>query len=74
MVAGPVNYVKTYFIHPALTMVHGEPAYSSLKTLKQEIKVNASRVTLDLGGGAHGHLGLILAPTEYASISSTPYV
>ena len=74
MVMGPVDYVKTYFIHPTLTKVHGEPIYSSLRILKQELKANASRVTSDLGGGAHGHLGLVLDPTEYANISGTPYV
>ena len=74
MVVGPVDYVKTYFIHPTLTKVHGEPTYSSLRILKQELKANASRVTSDLGGGAHGHLGLVLTPTEYRIISEIPYV
>ena len=74
MVAGPVNYVKTYFIHPTLTTVHGEPTYSSLKILKQELKANASRVTSDLGGGAHGHLVLVLTPAEYQTISALSYL
>ena len=73
MVSGPVNYVKTYFIHPTLTTVHGEPTYAALKTLKLELMANASRVTSDLGGGSHGHLGLVLTPTEYQRITNTPY-
>ena len=73
MVMGPVDYVKTYFIHPPLTKVHGEPIYSSLRILKQELKANASRVTSDLGGGGHGHLGLVLTPQEYSMISAILY-
>ena len=64
----PVNYVKTHFSHLILTKIHGEPTYFSLNILKQELKANASGVTWDLGGGAHGHLGLLLTPTEYLLI------
>ena len=31
-------------------------------------------VSCDLGGGRHGHLGLVLSPEEYALVSDTPYV
>ena len=31
-------------------------------------------MTSDLGGGAHGHLGLVLVPAEYAAVSPVPYV
>ena len=71
--SGPVDYAKTYFLHPTLTPIHGEPEYSSLKILKKELKANASRVTSDLGGGGHGHLGLVLTPQEYSMISAVPY-
>ena len=72
--SAPVNYVKTYFIHPTLTPIQGEPEYSTLKVLKNETKANASKVTSNLGGGSHGHLGLVLTPAEYAMISAVPYV
>ena len=72
--SAPVNYVKTYFIHPTLTPIQGEPEYLTLKVLKNETKDNASKVTLDLGGGGHGHLGLFLISAEYGLISVVPYV
>ena len=72
--SAPVNYVKTYFIHPTLTPIRGEPEYSTLKVLKNELKANASKVSSDLGGGNHGHLGLVLTPAEFAMISAVPYV
>ena len=60
-----VDYKKLYFSHPTLLKIHREPTYSSLNILKQELKANVSRVTSDLGGGVHRHLGLILTPAEY---------
>ena len=71
--SGPVDYAKAYFIHPTLTPIPGEPDYSTLKILKKELKANASRVTSDLGGGGHGHLGLVLTAHEYAMISAILY-
>ena len=73
MVSGLVDYAKTYFIHSTLTKVHGELTFSSLKTLKQELKANASWVTSELGGGVHGHLGLVLNQIEYLLISALTY-
>ena len=69
----PVNYKKLYFSHPTLSKIHGEPTFSSLKILKKELKYNASRVTSDLGGGAHGYLGLIFTQAEYLLVSVDTY-
>ena len=38
------------------------------------IKANTSIITSNLGGGAHGHLGLVLTNAEYALVSAIPYV
>ena len=35
---------------------------------------NASSVACNLGGGANGHLGLVINAAEYATISPTPYI
>ena len=69
-----IDYVDTYFEFRVLTKIHGEPTYETLKAMKNQLKSNACSVTSDLGGGAHGHLGLLLTPTEYAITSPTPYV
>ena len=62
------------FEKPVLTKIRGEPTYESLKLLKKEIKRNAQSVPSDLGGGANGHLGLVIPPAEYALISDVPYI
>ena len=66
------NFFK-FFATKILLKIDGEPDYFQLKTLKDHLKANATRFPSDLGGGAHGHLGLVLSPVEYATLSATPY-
>ena len=69
-----INYIDTYFEFKELTKIHGEPTYDTLKQLHNQLKANATTVPSNLGGGQHGHLGLVLTPTKYALISQTPFV
>lgn len=69
----PIDYT-TYFEYPVPTTIHGEPQFDSVQTLKDQLKTNSQTVVSDLGGGAHGHLGLVLPPPEYALVSQVPYV
>ena len=68
-----VDYT-TLFSYKSLPKIHGEPTYDDIKTLKDKLRANAAKITSELGGGAHGHLGLILTAVEYASVSATPYL
>ena len=47
-----------------LTKIQGIPTHEPLRRIKNEIKANAASVPSDLGGGVHGHLGLILTVQE----------
>ena len=62
------------FEYQTLPKIHGEPDYEQLKSLKDKLKTNATKIPSELGGGGYGHLGLVLSPTEYANITATPYV
>jgi len=62
------------FEFPTLTKIHGKPDYCSIKKIWDEIKANASSVYSDLGGGQHGHLGLVSTTPGYALVSAIPYV
>ena len=66
-----IYYVVTYFEFPELNTIHSEPTYDTLQLIKDQIKVNTSSVTRNLGGGA---LGLVLTNGEYSNITATPYV
>ena len=67
------NYREVYFAHEDIIKISGEPSYATLKTLQNQLKANAASVPSILGGGANGHLGLVLAPDKYSKISNIPF-
>ena len=54
------DYKKQFFEHPELTKIHHEPDTQNLIIIRNEVKANAMTVHTTLGGGAYGHLGLVL--------------
>ena len=64
-----VNYKDSYFEHPVLTKICGEPTYETLHHLKNELKANASSVPTTMGGNNHGYLVMITMPAEYHRIA-----
>jgi hypothetical protein len=68
-----VNYREVFFEHPDLSRIIGIPTYETLHTLNQELKSNAMSVHSNLGGGQHGHLGLVVSPNAYALLANMPY-
>ena len=62
------------FTYPELIEIPGQSTYVLLKEIKDKSKSNISSVSCDLGGGANEHLGLVLTPAEYATISPIPYI
>ena len=68
------NYRETLFEYPDLSSMHGEPTYETLRVLTNQLKANARSVHTTLGGGQHGHLGLVLTQAQYAILSPTPYI
>ena len=69
-----INFKATHFEYSTLTKIYGPPTYETLTQLTNELKANASSVPSSLGGGAHGHLGLVIPPSQYALLSNIPYV
>ena len=67
------NY-RNSFEYPELTKIFGRPSYDSLKLIEDELKANAQAVFSPLGGGQHGHLGLVVSPFQYASVSNIPFI
>ena len=65
---------KIYFEFPNLTKIHGESTFDSIKTLHNELKTNSQTVPSNLGGGTHGHLGLVLNHQQYALLSGAPFI
>ena len=53
--------------------IQGEPTFDGLKHLQNELKINAQAISSPFGG-THGHLGLVLSPTDYQLITLTPFI
>ena len=69
-----IGSLNELFPHPQLTRIHGEPDYDSLTLLADQLKANASAQYSPLGGGANGHIGLVLTPAGYLTVSLTAFV
>lgn len=73
MTTHQVDYSKLFEVQD-VPKINGESNYVSLTKLEDLLKANASRIMSELRGGNHRHLGLILIPQKYASVSNTPYI
>ena len=63
------DYKKIYSKVPELTRIHGEPTYSKLQLLLNQIKANTLSVKSDLSGGMHGHIGIVIRTEDYEEVS-----
>ena len=71
--AGGINYRATNFETPKVPKIYGEPKLGPLIEIHTKIKANATSVPTIIGGGAHGHLGMVVLPAEYDDVSNTAY-
>ena len=71
--SGSTNY-REYFDIPVLKKIQGEPTADLLILLKRELKANASSVYSNLSGGTHGHLFLVISPTQFNLISNAAFI
>lgn len=51
-----------------------KPSPAEIRQLRKELYDNAQAITTSLGGGQHGHLGLLMPAAEYANMAgAAPY-
>jgi hypothetical protein len=55
--------------HPILPTVQGEPEYKTFHAIWKLLQANARAIDTHLGGGALGHLGLVISDASYAMIA-----
>jgi hypothetical protein len=62
--------------HNPLIPIDGgaEPTPMTARLLRFEVYTNAADIESNLGGGAHGHMGLVMPPAEYLAMAGVPYV
>jgi hypothetical protein len=54
--------------HDPLTPIEGRPTPEGVRKLRQELYANVRGITTDLGGGQHGHLGLLMPDADYLAL------
>jgi hypothetical protein len=54
--------------HDPLTPIEGKPTPEAIRKLRQELYANVRGITTDLGGGQHGHLGLLMPDADYLAL------
>ena len=52
-----------------VTKIHGQPTSHNLTNLEREIISILANIPTTLGGGNHGHVGVIMNPTEYNTMT-----
>jgi hypothetical protein len=55
--------------HPILPTVQGDPDYQTIHAIRKLLQANARATDTHLGGGALGHLGLIVSDASYAMVA-----
>ena len=71
----PTSAEEFYAAFPAQALkIQGEPSYDDIRQLRTVIYQNAASIHSDLGGGMHGHLGMVMDDTTYATLTNTPWV
>jgi hypothetical protein len=58
------------FLHSSLPKVTGEPTFEDLKVIRRLLNTNDISVSSYVGGGRHGHLGIIMTNEEYFAIAA----
>jgi hypothetical protein len=74
-VSSHINYRESYFQHPSLTKISGDPTYTSLAKLEKECNANGKSISSTLGGSLQGHLGLVSSALAYNRVSpGVPFI
>jgi hypothetical protein len=70
MMASTPDELIAGFPHSSLTKVTGEPTFKYIKVIRRLLNTNAMSVSSYVGGGRHGHLGIIMRNEEYFAIAA----
>jgi hypothetical protein len=73
MTASTPDELIAGFPHSSLPKVTGEPIFEDLKVIRRLLNTNAMIVFSYVGGGRHGHLGIIMTNEEYFAIAANVF-
>ena len=56
-----------------VTKIHGQPTNQDLTTLEKELIAILANIPTTLGGGNHGHAGILMEPARYLLTAGVPF-
>ena len=68
-----VDQIIAKFLHKSFPVIDGEPYYHITHEMWNLIYVNAPTLTTIMGGGNHGHIGIVMQDMLYGTISPKPF-
>jgi hypothetical protein len=74
MTASKPDELIAGFPYSYLPKVTGEPTFEDLKVIRRLLNANAVSVSSYVGGGRHGHLGIIMTNEEYFAIAADVFL
>ena len=57
-----------------VTKIHGQPTNKDLTILEKELIAILANIPTTLGGGNHGHAGILMDPARYLITAGVPFV
>jgi hypothetical protein len=69
-----VEEIVNLFPNPILRKIDHQPTFKDIQVTTRLLNANAISIPSMIGGGSHGHLGIIMTQVEYATISESPWV
>ena len=57
----------------SVTKIHGQPTDQDITTLERELIAIAASIPTGLGGGNHGHAGLIVEAAKYLAMTQVEF-
>eukprot|EP00957_Ditylum_brightwellii_P072114 5481668-Ditylum_brightwellii.AAC.1 len=67
--APTVEEIINNFPHPTVPRITGEPTYNTIHTVHKILQENAASIHSNKGGGADGHLALVLTLGHYQQVT-----
>ncbi len=57
-----------------VTKIHGQPTNNDLTILEKELIAILANIPTTLGGGNHGHAGILMDPARYVQVTGVSFV
>ena len=57
-----------------VTKIHGQPTNQDLTLLEKELIAILANIPMTLGGGGHGHAGIVMDPARYLLTTGVAFV